>query len=248
MACRYDLGPIVRPERLRAHLEQLSIDGGLPKNHLRYLRWLKRKMGFEPKVVYDIGASVLHWARPVQQLWPDAELILFDAFEPAGLLYGNRRHWLGVLSDRDGRQVHWYQNEVKPAGNSYYRERAGRASTDLFPVGTHAVRPARALDSVVRECGFPPPDFVKIDVQGSERDVMIGGAETLRAARRLIVEMQDEAWNEGAPMASETLPWIESQGWYCDAPLFSSNAGDGDYGFVRPETLKAGSRPRFSVD
>ena len=89
---------------------------------------------------------------------------------------------------------------------------------------------------------------MKIDVQGGERDVMVGGAATLASARRLIVEMQHEVCNDGAPVAADTLPWIESQGWYCDAALFSSNGGDGDYGFVRLGDLKPESRPRFTPD
>ena len=237
----------MKPERLRAHLEQLSIRGHLPRDHFRYLRWVKRKMGFEPKVIYDIGASMLHWTTGARELWPDAEVILFDGFEAAECVYARHRHWLGVLSDRDGRQVQWYENEVYPAGNSYYRE-LPCAKGDLFPLGTHAVRTARTLDSVVREHGFPPPDLVKIDVQGGERDVVAGGAETLRSAQRLIVEMQHAVYNDGAPMAADTLPWIESQGWYCDAALFSNNGPDGDYGFVRPEALKPGIRPRFTAD
>jgi FkbM family methyltransferase len=170
----------------------------------------------------------------VQEIWPDAEVILFDAFEPAAFLYERHRHWVGVLSDQDGRQVNFYQNELSPAGNSYYRE-LPCAKGDLFPVGTHTVRRARTLDSIVGELGFPLPDLVKIDVQGAERDVMAGGAATLAAARRLIVEMQHVVRNDGAPTVSETLPWIEAQGWRCDAPLFSTASGgdDGDYGFVR---------------
>jgi FkbM family methyltransferase len=226
----------VKPEKLRAHLRELSARRGLPRDHFRYLRRLK-ETGFEPNVVYDIGASVLHWAGPVQELWPDAEIILFDAFEPAAFLYEGRRHWVGVLSDRDGREVHYYQNEHSPAGNSYYRE-LPCAKGDLFPMGTHSVRLARTLDAVVREHGYPPPDLVKIDVQGAERDVMTGGAATLAGAARLIVELQHAVRNEGAPMVHEMLPWIEAQGWRCDAPMFATASGgdDGDYGFVRVRT------------
>lgn len=228
----------MKPEKLRAHLHELAARRGLPREHVRYLRWLKRKTAFEPKVIYDIGASVLHWTTPVKELWPDAEIILFDAFEPAAFLYEGRRHWIGVLSDDDGREVHFYQNEHSPAGNSYYRE-LPCAKGDLFPVGTHTVRVARTLDAVVRERGYPLPDLVKIDVQGAERDVMVGGAATLAAAQRLIVEMQQTIRNEGAPTVRETLPWIEAQGWHCDAPMFSTASGgdDGDYGFVRGADL-----------
>jgi FkbM family methyltransferase len=230
----------VKPEKLRAHLQDLAARHGLPRTHARYLRWLK-KIGFEPKVIYDIGASVLHWTTTVEAIWPDAEVILFDAFEPAAFLYERHRHWIGVLSDQEGRQVDFYQNEHSPAGNSYYRE-LPCAKGDLFPVGTQIARLARTLDAVVRERGYPLPDLVKIDVQGAERDVIAGGAATLAAAQRLIVEMQQEIRNEGAPTASDTLPWIEAQGWHCDAPMFSTASGgeDGDFGFVRLERVAPG--------
>ena len=203
-------------------------------------------MRFEPRVIYDIGASVLHWTVAAQEMWPDADIILFDASDALDRLYEGRRHWLGVLSDRDGRQVEFYENLLYPAGSSYYREVPG-AKGDLFPVGTQTVRTARALDSVVRERGFPPPDLVKIDVQGAERDVMIGGMATLARAERLIVEMQHEVYNQGAPMVGDTLPWVESLGWQCDASLFSNNGADGDYGFVRLTPGQA-VRRRFSAD
>jgi FkbM family methyltransferase len=215
----------------QTRLEKIATRVKLARSHYRYLRWLKRKRGFEPKVVYDIGACVLHWTHPVRELWPDAELILFDAFEPAAFMYEGYRHWIGVLSDQDERQVNFYENDRHPGGNSYYREVAG--DKDLFPVGTHKVRTARTLDAIVRELGFPLPDLVKIDVQGAERDVIVGGRNTLVAAQRLIVEMQHEARNDGAPLAQDTLPWLEAQGWHCDAPLFSNNGSDGDYGFIR---------------
>lgn len=231
-------------EQLRARLEDLSVRIRLSRSHFRYLRWLKRKMGFEPKVIYDIGACVLHWTKAVKELWPEAEVVLFDAFEPAAFMYEGYRHWVGVLSDQDGREVPFHQNDRHPGGNSYYRE---IGTKNLFPVGTHTVRRARTLDAIVREYGFPPPDLVKIDVQGAERDVMVGGRQTIGAAQRLVVEMQHEARNDGAPMVLETLPWIESQGWHCDAPLFSdSGGGDGDYGFVRADLVASGTQPSFA--
>lgn len=99
---------------------------------------------------------------------------------------------------------------------------------------------ARTLDSVAAERGFPPPDLVKIDVQGSERDVLSGARRTLAAApcARLIVEMQHVRYNEGAPMVTETLSFIESLGYRCVAPLFCNNGPDGDYGFERLSTTR----------
>ena len=51
----------------------------MPYNHKLYLAGLKAK-GFEPKVIYDIGACVLHWTKVAQRLWPDARIILASGY------------------------------------------------------------------------------------------------------------------------------------------------------------------------
>lgn len=219
---------------VRQHLAQLTFNPhGLPESHKNYLRNLKAS-GFEPKVIYDIGACVLHWTRFVEQLWPNAEIIAFDAFEPAEFLYKehNIKYHLGVLSDQDNKEVKFYQNDMLPGGNSYYRE-IGCQGGRFFPEDSFKVLQTRTLDSVVQERGFPLPDLVKIDVQGAEKDLISGATNTLVNTKHLIVEMQHEEYNQGAPKVDETRPYIESLGFSCIAPLFSNNGPDGDYGFVR---------------
>lgn len=92
----------------------------------------------------------------------------------------------------------------------------------------------KKLDTVVAERGFPLPDLVKIDVQGSEKDVVEGGIKTLSQAQRLIIEMQKVPYNENAPLVTETLPYIETVlNTKCIDPLFCDNGPDGDYGFMK---------------
>lgn len=54
----------------------------LPINHVKFLEFMKKELKFEPKVCYDIGAAVLHWSRHAERIWPETQVILFDAFEP----------------------------------------------------------------------------------------------------------------------------------------------------------------------
>ena len=50
--------------------------------------------------------------------------------------------------------------------------------------------PVRRLDGIVTASGLPPPDAIKIDVEGAEVDVLLGAAETLRHYRpRLLIEL-----------------------------------------------------------
>jgi FkbM family methyltransferase len=214
---------------LQEHL--LHAAHGNLTNHLPYLLHLKRQ-GFEPRVIYDIGSCVAQWTNQAKRVWPDAKYILFDAFEPAEFLYSGYDYHIGVLSDRDDRVVKFYQNDWMPTGNSYYRE-VGHANGALFPVDSYTEKVAKTLDTVVKQRGFPLPDLVKIDVQGSELDVLQGATHTIAGAQHMIVELQHTNYNDGAPKVDTSLPFIENLGWRCVAPLFANNGPDGDYGFVK---------------
>ena len=215
---------------IKEHLTKISKNDNFPKDHVNYLKQLKAS-GFEPKVIYDIGASVLYWTKHAEALWPEATIVLFDAFRPAEFLYKGYKYHMGVLSDKDDEVVKFYVNDMYPAGNSYYREIG--TFGNVFPKENYVLYTTERLDSVVEENEFPLPDLVKLDVQGSEKDIIAGGLKTISHAKHLIVELQCVEYNEGAPNVEETLPYIESLGWKCTAPLFCDNGPDGDYGFTR---------------
>ncbi len=199
----------------------------LPMNHIKYLVNLKN-IGFEPKVIYDIGSNVLHWSSIAKIIWPDAEIILFEAYPLLEILYGDYNYHIGCLSDSNNKIVKFYHNECNPGGNSYYKE-----NSKYFTDNKYIEMKTSTLDSVVKQKNFPLPDLVKIDVQGSEIDILRGGVDTIGNAKRLILELQSVEYNKGAKLATESLPIIESMGWKCEDPLFCNNGPDGDYGFVK---------------
>jgi hypothetical protein len=214
------------------HLTQLAALENFPPNHIAYL-WKLKNEGFEPKVIYDIGSCVLHWTKNAKRVWPDAKIILFDAFQSAEFLYGGYDYHVGVLSDEDDKTLRFYQNDFYPGGNSYYKEN----NDNVFPPDLYLEKVSKKLDTVVRERSFPPPDLIKIDVQGAEKDLIRGAVETLKHVQHLIVEMQCVNYNDKAPLVGETLPYIESLGFKCVAPKFSDNGPDADYGFVRSSSV-----------
>jgi FkbM family methyltransferase len=223
---------------LEKHLTHLSHLECIPMNHVNYLQNLKSQ-GFEPKVIYDIGSCVLHWTKEAKKLWPDAKYILFDAFSPAEFLYKEYGYdyYISVLSDEDDKIIKFYQNDYLPGGNSYYRE-IGCENGKYFPEDKYIEKVTKTINTIVKERQFPLPDLVKIDVQGAEVDIIKGGIDTFKNASRMIVELQDTEYNQGALKKDISLPLIENLlGFKCTDPLFQNNGPDGDYGFINPAKI-----------
>ena len=213
-------------------LRELSNRDLLQHDHVAYL-WKLKSQGFEPKVIYDIGSCVLHWTNKAKEVWPDATYVLFEAMHEAEFLYSGYQYHMGVLCEEDNKEVKFYKNTKQPGGNSYYREIGHPESAQLFPADRYVIETGMTLDTIVNQKGFPLPDLVKIDVQGSEKDIIQGGRTTMSKAKHMIVEMQHTNYNDGAPQVFETGPYIESLGWTCCAPKFSGNGPDADWGYVR---------------
>ena len=226
-------------DKLTTFYTDLSKKNSLPYNHINYIRDLKIQ-GFEPKVIYDIGSCCFHWTKEAKKLWPNALYILFDANSKLELMYKNGHgyeYYIGVLSNIDDNIVKYYYNDTQPGGNSYYRE-IGCENGKYYPENIYVEEKTKKLDTVVKERNFPLPDFVKIDVQGAEIDIIKGGLDTIKNASRLIVELQSIEYNLGALTHHTSLPLIENiLNFKCSAPLFSNNGSDGDYGFINPSKI-----------
>lgn len=205
----------------------------LPKDHSDFLFKLKNQWNFNPKVIYDIGSCVLHWEKNARIVWPDSEFILFDAFEPVEMFYTNYKYHIGVLSNEDNKIVKFYQNDMHPGGNSYYRE----IVHNIYPENNYLLKITKTLNSIVKEKNFPQPDLIKIDVQGAELDIIKGAEEILQNTKILIVELQHCKYNENAPDVNISKPYIESLGWICIAEKFANNTYDADYCFINTKFI-----------
>jgi FkbM family methyltransferase len=214
-------------------LLELSNHRLLPRQHLDYLFNMQRKRKFEPKVVYDIGACVLHWTREAVNVWPQSKFIAFEAMPECSEIFKhyNVPHYIGVLSDKDGKQVTFHQNTEHPGGNSIYKENEKYANNQ--PVREEKVYITRTLDSVVAEYNLELPNLIKMDVQGSELDILKGAKKTLKTCTDLILELQHVEYNKGAPLKDSVIDYLEKQGFKLISGPFSNNGPDGDYHFSK---------------
>lgn len=218
-------------------LMELSNTRLLPTKHVEYLSKIKESHP-APKVIYDIGACVLHWTREAVAVWPNAQYIAFEAMPESADVFEHFKvpYNIGVLSAVDGNELTFYQNTTHPGGNSYYKENEeiNSNATTYFPDTVARRVQSVTLDTVVERRGFPLPDIIKMDVQGAELDILKGASRCLANAKDVILELQKVEYNKGAPLRDEVINYMGLQGFYLknEGP-FCDNGPDGDYHFTR---------------
>lgn len=224
-------------EEIRARLVELSNMKLLPGSTVDYLRSMRDDYGVYPEVIYDVGASVLHWTNEAVNIWPQSEYYCFEAMSETAFLYNLpyiKGFYNGVLSDESNKIVTFYQNIMNPGGNSYYKE-----NSDINPVADelyneHKEYITSTLDEIVTSRMFKLPDLIKMDVQGSELDILKGADKCLEHAKHLILELQVVEYNRGAPLRDTVIEYLKTKNFYMVESSPFTNAGpDGDYHFVK---------------
>lgn len=207
----------------------------LPKVHYDYMT--KMNETTKPRVIYDIGACVTHWCSVARKVWPDAKYYLLEAMDGVGPIYEERgfnNYHLGVLSDKSGETVEFYENTYHPGGNSYYRENpaVNPATLEYFNEDSKVKKITQTLDDIMSKNKWPLPDLIKIDVQGAELDVLKGANIALQYCKDIIVELQHREYNIGAPSHEVVTEYLKTKGFELVSNFTRTNV-DGDYHFRR---------------
>lgn len=131
-------------------------------------------------VFYDVGANVGLFSL---LLSPAASQVLM--FEPEGNNTSCLKRSLSVGPSN----VRLFECAVGAADGSMTFDRrggafSGRLTSDAAFDGVTVQ--VRSLDSIVAE-GYPPPDLIKIDVEGGEGAVLEGAASLLREHRPIVI-------------------------------------------------------------
>ena len=86
-----------------------------------------------------------------------------------------------------------------------------------------------SLDDYFGSQGIDAIDFLWVDAQGAERDIVAGGERVLRGSRFIYLEHSEHEFYEGQWRTEEMLAAMDSRGWSavclfeCDALLYNRN-------------------------
>ena len=152
-----------------------------------------RQNGFYPKRILDIGASVCQTADIMRQIWPVANILLFEGNTECEKLYQKQLYdyQIKLLGKING-TTKFYKTKWSPicSGNSIYKENSSTYNEENLIVEE---LPIYKLDDCVNDVF----DLIKIDTQGSELDIINGGLRTFSNAKVVIAEVSITNYNEG---------------------------------------------------
>ena len=159
------------------------------------------------ETIYDIGANKGDWSRLMRSKFPLAEIIMFEAnpnYNPTLGMSGNYSSFTKVLSHSDGEKVNFYFRNG--TGDSYYKEK-----TKHYDSVAPKKMITSKLDTVIEEKDLPLPDFVKLDTQGSELDVLQGGQKIFETTKVILTELPLIEYNDGAPKMQDYVDFLRSK-------------------------------------
>lgn len=176
----------------------------------------------------DIGAFAGNWTQLMKRsgLFPNAEYLMFEAniAQEGALAAIGEPYVLTVLGDVDGKEVLYHRSLGDDwqthSGNSVYLENTATFRNNF----DSEMRRMRTVDAVMEgwrangttcndmASAAPAPwDLIKLDVQGSEIDILQGAVDTIRNDRPvLITELSLVPYNAGAPTFFDVHIYMES--------------------------------------
>ncbi len=163
--------------------------------------------GIDISVVFDIGAHKGRWTKEHKKIIQGAAFYLFEANKEHLDKLNSRgeRVFIGVLSS-NGLPAKFYKKVG--TGDSLYKENTGHYSDENYDLVE-----TKTLGQVVQENKLPQPDFIKLDVQGAELDILEGAGNLIDGCKLILAECPISPYNIGSPEIGDYLNYFKKIGF-----------------------------------
>lgn len=184
-------------------------------NHFAYLRKLSE---LNVESVLDIGAHLGEFTLSMYELFPTAKYHMIEAnsnCEQSLKSIEFATYDITLLSDVE-RDVCYYmnKNDITSTGNSYYRELTEHFNDENT---IELIVKAKTLDGVLPNANF---NFIKLDTQGSEIDIIKGGSNLLQFAEYILIECSIIEYNKNSPKIDDVINYMSSIGFENNTSIY----------------------------
>lgn len=169
-----------------------------------------RQLDFLPQTVADIGASDGSWTHSCLNIFPNAK---YFCVEP---LSENEPHLQHVVSQHP--QVSYWIGGLGATPTTLVMNVQSNGSSFLnapngVPFGIQREIPVETLDNLIADGLCSSPEFIKIDVQGFELEVLKGATEALKTAQVVLLEASFIKFQESMPIFHEVIATMLNYGF-----------------------------------
>ena len=174
--------------------------------------WLRslRFQGYAPRSLLDVGAHLGHFTQSVLAVFPACRPTLIEPNPhclPALAATGHEVHGVAASAEDGEAELFLTREWLQSTGTSLYRENTHFFRDDVL---LRAPVPKRRLDDLLADRRF---DLVKIDTQGAELDVLLGGGAVLRHADYILIEVSLVDYNQGGARAEAVFAALARLGF-----------------------------------
>jgi len=193
--------------------------------------WLKGK---DIHTILDIGANTGQFASQFHRLLPDATLY---SFEPLEDCYNELLKKMGhspkfhafnfAVGDKNGK-VPIYRNDYTPSSSLLSMKELHKRAFPFTKHTTAQTIPIKRLDDILDELDIIENVLVKIDVQGTEDKVILGGEKLISRASVLILETSFQSLYQDQPLFDTIYEMLKQRGFiYAGSEHTIRNPNDG---------------------
>lgn len=168
------------------------------------------KNGFRPTKIIDVGAFEGEWTKEVQEIFKDASFLMVEAQstkeEKLKLLKSTKVDYkISLLGPKSGQKAKFYINETVSSA----LPESAKADQDFVEIQMYT------LDEILVEKSFTHADFLKLDVQGFELEVLKGANNILSNVEVVLMEVSLIEINKGAPLIKDVINFMDEHAFVC---------------------------------
>lgn len=188
--------------------------------------------------IYDVGAERGNWTRMVQEML--GTKTNFYLFEPNTKYNSDLRKIGGsfynfLLGDEIINEVNFFS--LGETGDSIYKENSVKYA-NVLPMQIRQL----TLDYLIFNKGFPVPDLLKLDTQGSELKILQGSLRFLNEVKVIVIELTINQLNNGSPLIGEVIEFLSENNFIpvhlTEIHMLSSVLAQIDIAFMNRELFR----------
>lgn len=189
------------PEQIKNYIK---VKSGAPDQRDSLLRI--KNLGFAPLLILDIGAYEGNWCKFIKEIFPTASILMLegqksksDVLEKISRDQSNVSYKIALLGAAS-KEVEF--NIYDTASSVLKEENETGAIVEK--------RTLISLDELLKDSEFAKSDFIKIDTQGYELEILKGGIKSLQYAQAVLLEVSMIDIYKDSPLAYEILDFMKA--------------------------------------